>query len=102
VNVPAHLGGYPCQDYFASEWAEQGCWDESSQLMLIVPATEVEERPDLLLLIVGRPGIDGILFGYRVGNPGIWAYYPIDEEFVLMAPSVAELVEGWRSGRLAV
>ncbi len=102
MQVPAHLRGYACDDYFASEWAERGFWDDPSQLTLIVPAAEVEERPELQLLVVGRPGVDGILFGYRVGHPGLWAYHPIDREFVLMAPSVAELVEGWLSGKLAV
>jgi hypothetical protein len=102
MQVPTHLRGYACDDYFASEWAERGCWDEPAQLMLISPAHEVAERPDLSLLVVGRPGVDGILFGYRAGHPGLWAYYPIDREFVLMAPSLADLVEGWRSRKLTV
>jgi hypothetical protein len=102
MRVPDHLRRYPCDDYFASEWAEQGCWDDSAQLMLIVPAAEVEERPELSLLVVGRPGVDGILFGYRADQPGLWAYYPIDREFVSVAPSLASLVDGWQSGRLTV
>jgi hypothetical protein len=70
--------------------------------MVIVPAADVEEREPSGSLVVGRPGVDAIEFGYRKGLRGLWAYYPIDQEFVLMAPTVTELVEGWLSGRLSV
>jgi hypothetical protein len=102
MQVPAHLRGYPCDDYFGSELADKGYWDEPSQLMLIVPTSEVEELPELSFLVVGRPGVNGINFGYRVGQPGLWAYYPIDQEFVFVAPTVAQLVAAFESGKLIV
>jgi hypothetical protein len=102
MDVPSHLRQYPCSDYFSSEWAERGCWDDHSGLWVIVPAQEVEEDPGLGFLQVGRPGVDGIGFGYRRGHPGLWAYYPIDKEFVLLAATLAELVEGWLSSRIKV
>jgi hypothetical protein len=102
MQVPAHLRRYHCEDYFDSEWAEQGYWDEPSQLMLIVPAVDVKERPELSLLVIGRPGVDGIEFGYRLGQQGLWAYYPIDREFVVVSVSVKQLVESFLSGELSV
>jgi hypothetical protein len=100
VPVLAALRCYDCDDYLASEWATRGCWDESCQLMLIVPTTEVEERPELSFLVVGNAGVDGIEIGYRAGLPGLWAYYPIDQEFVSVDQSVNELVERFHSGKL--
>jgi hypothetical protein len=47
-------------------------------------------------------GCDGIHFGYRDGQSGLWACYPIDGEFKFMADNVTELVEGWSSGNLSV
>jgi hypothetical protein len=102
VEIPNHLHEYACADYFSSPWSTQGCWDETSQMWVIVSAAEVEERQEIRFLVVGRPGVDGIEFGYRQGRAGLWAYYPIEGEFVLMAPTVAELVEGWLSGKLSV
>jgi len=99
---PRRWREYHCQDYFASKWAKKGCWDEPSQLMLILPADEVEERPELSFVVVGRPGVDGIEFGYRKGYEGVWAYYPTDGEFVLMARSVDKLATGWQAGNLSV
>jgi hypothetical protein len=102
MDVPAHLRQYPCGDYFASEWAAAGFWCEPSQFTVVVPAAEVEELPEVGFLAVGRPGVDGILFGYRVGEPGLWAYYPIGREFQPVAPSVAELVRRWVAGEVSV
>ena len=36
------------------------------------------------------------------GHAGLWCFYPIDREFMFMAGTVADLGDGWCSGRLAV
>ena len=59
--------GYSCRDYLASEWATTGLWDESAQLMFVVPASDAVEHDELEFLEIGRPGSDGILLGYRLG-----------------------------------
>lgn len=98
MEVPAHLRQYPCDDYFASEWAGTGYWCAPSQLVVVFRAADIQELPEIGFLAVGRPGADGILFGYRSGEPGVWAYYPIDREFEPVAPSVASLVRRWTDG----
>ena len=108
MDVPSQFARFPCGDYFASPLAENGHWCEPSQLWVIVPATQAEELTNsdgtkLDFLRIGDPaGVDGIPFGYRVGNPGVWAYYPIDNHFALIAPSVEQLVQLWDSGRLTL
>lgn len=102
METPTHLRDFQCDDYFASRWAEAGCWDETSQLMLVIPADDVQVRTALDFLVIGRPGVDGIEFGYRRRLRGVWAYYPIDDEFVVVATTTADLVERYTTGRITV
>lgn len=102
MTVPPQFANYKCADYFASDRYTHGVWDDKSQLWVIVSADEVIEHPELELLVVGRPGCDGIEFGYRKGLDGLWAYYPIEQVFELVAPTVRNLVEDWFSGALTV
>ncbi len=107
MDVPSQFARFPCGDYFASPFAENGHWCEPSQLWIIVPATQIEERTDsdgapLHFLRIGDAGVDGISFGYRIGHLGVWAYYPIDNDFVFLASSVEELVQLWDSGSLTL
>ena len=102
MKTPANLRDFHCDDYFASEWAKEGCWDEPSQLMLVVPARKCQLRAELAFFVIGRPGVDGIEFGYRRGKRGIWAYYPIEKRFVAVARTTAALVDGYLSNRITV
>lgn len=100
MRTPKELREFHCDDYFAAGWAERGHWEESSQLMVIVPFGEHEVREDFL--VIGRPGVDGLAFGYRRGERGVWVYYPIGRRYVRVANSTADLVDGWCSGRITV
>ncbi|MFO0891695.1 MAG: hypothetical protein U0790_21440, partial [Isosphaeraceae bacterium] len=93
---------FPCADYLASEWSGRGFWCENSQYMVIVPAWEAKVLDDIGLFVVGGPGVDGIPWGYRRGEPGLWSYSLIDNEFTYLAPTVAGLIEMWRAGELAL
>jgi hypothetical protein len=66
-----------------------------AETWVIVPIVEVYEDTELEFLVVGRSGSDGIDFGFRKGYSGLWAFYPIDQEFRPVASTVAELVDGW-------
>jgi hypothetical protein len=101
-KVPERWRDYGCFDYFASPFAEQGYYDEAGQYWYIVPADEVYEDSERPFLVIGGPGVDGINWGYRAGQTGLWAYYPLDQEFVWLAPTAKALLEGWRSGAITV
>ena len=75
---------------------------EPSQTFVISTADQVYEEPESDFLAIGRSGGDGIDFGYRKGIDGLWAFYPIERDFKLMAKSVAELAEAWCAGKLCV
>ena len=98
MTVPDHLRHYPCEGYFASEWAASGEWDELGQTMLILPASEIEERPELPFLIVSRFG-DGLALGFRPDLPGFWGYASEVDDFVLISSSIEEFVQTFYAGR---
>lgn len=93
---------YQCSDYFDSPFAEHGWWDEETQFWYIEPARNLRESVNRDFLVIGGPGVDGIEWGYRKGHVGIWAHYPVDHEFVLIAPSASELRDGYLSGSIKV
>jgi hypothetical protein len=93
---------YDCAEYLDSQWSRDGLWDQSAQLWLIEPSTRAEEQPAIGFLQIGRPGVDGIGFGYRAGQSGLWAYHPLEQRFQWLAPTLAALVAGWQAGRISV
>jgi hypothetical protein len=84
MEIPERFNDYRCSDYFASEQFTRGVWSESEQLWLIASADEVVEDPSREFLIIGRPGVDGIKFGYRRDQDGLWAHYPIGDFLLLL------------------
>ena len=97
----------------ASEWApaseeyfssfRNGIYDEVNHLQLILPIEKSYRDPRIEDdLVVGHAGVDGIYFCFRRGHQGVWAYYGIEDEHVLKAPTLAELVRRWEDGRLVL
>ncbi|MFN3652853.1 MAG: hypothetical protein ACK47B_25020 [Armatimonadota bacterium] len=99
-EMPLRWRDFHCQDYFAGDWPERGHFDELSYTPVVFPYPEVYEDVESEFLVIGTSGGDGVHFGYRRGHSGLWAY-PIDGEFKFMAPSLAELVDGWCAGELS-
>jgi len=99
---PMDLGGFPVTSHLDDPELRKGIWDEPAQLLLIEPVEKFEIREQDLFLFVGRPGVDGIEFGYRSGMDGFWAYYPVDDEFVLLANNIQEFLNGWYDGSITV
>lgn len=102
MDTPEHYREYDCADYFAEGWSERGHFDEYSQTLVIAPLANAYENKSAGFFAIGCSGADGIDFGYRAGHTGLWAYYPITREFKFMSATVAQLVEGWCSGKLSV
>lgn len=99
--VPARWREFHCGDYFTSALSMHGYWDEAGQYWYIWPAERVYEDTELQFLVIGGAGVDGIDWGYRRGQPGVWAY-PIDGEFVWLAPTAQALLQGWLTGTITV
>ncbi len=101
-SVPEDYRDYPCEDYFAGGWSVRGHFDEPSQLWVVTPLAESYLDRTIEFFAIGHSGCGGINSGYRKGQPGLWAFYPIEREFKFMAATVAELAEGYSAGRLSV
>jgi hypothetical protein len=100
--LPARWRDFNCADYFSSRLAEHGYWDERGQYWYIWPAERIYEDGELQFLVIGGAGVDGIDWGYRRGHSGLWAWYPVDAEFVTLAPTAEALLQGWLSGAITV
>jgi hypothetical protein len=100
--LPIRWRDFGSADYFSSELAKHGYWDEPGQYWYIVSADQVYEDDERQFLVIGGPGVDGIDWGYRRGHTGLWAWYPIDAEFVPLAPTAQALLQGWLSGAITV
>jgi hypothetical protein len=99
-DPPPELWQPACVEYFR-DFAE-GIYDSAGQHYLVLRRGEVElnfERGDL---VVGSAGCDGIYFCFRKGQMGVWAYYPIEDRHVLVAPTLQRLAEGWFDGSISV
>ena len=99
--VPGRWEAFSCVDYFESRFARTGSTD-SSGFAFVLPLDEIYEDSELELLVIGRPGCDGIVWGYRPQVMGIWAWYPIDGTFALVASDIEDLVHGWTGGSIVV
>lgn len=100
-GVPKRWREYHCGDYFSSALSEHGHWDEPGQYWYIWPAERCYEDTGRQFLVIGSAGVDGIDWGYRLGQSGLWAY-PIDGEFVWLAPTAQALLQGWLTGAITV
>ena len=72
--------------------------------MLVLPADEAIEESKRLFegksFVFGRSGIDGISFTLLPGDSAVFAYYPIDAEYVRISDSLTEFLEGWRANKI--
>ena len=102
MKIPERFKEYNCREYFDSDRFNGGFYDEKTQNWTFHTSATVVERPELEFLVVGGPCCDGLEWGYRKGHVGVWVYYPIEQEFRLLASTLAELFDGWHSGRITV
>ena len=100
--MPAVFSGFSCQEYFASPRFRRGILLEWAQLQIVYPEHELRVLDDASFLAIGSAGADGIEFGYRADQAGLWAYYPVDQVFQWVAPSISHLIEGYESGAITV
>ena len=87
---------------FECDAPPEGCYSPSGQHWTIVPRTEYNYDAERGWLRIGGPGVDRIEFGLLRGREGVFAYYPIEGEYVLKAASATELIAGWLGGTIKV
>lgn len=103
--VPQRWIDYRCDEYFADNWWSPERCDRGSEGDLwdgIYDYTQMYETLEHEFLAIGSSSCDGIDFGCRKEGEGLWAYYPVEDYFKRMAPTVAALRDVWRDGSLSV
>jgi hypothetical protein len=80
----------------------EGCYSPTDQYWIIRPRVEYRYDAERDWLFIGGPGVDGIEFGVLRGRKGVFAYYPIEDDYVLKAASAAELFRDWLTGKVTV
>jgi hypothetical protein len=72
--------------------------------MLLIPAQEALDASEKEFggkaLVIGNAGVDGILFVLQPSRPEVFAYYPIDEEFIPLAASLPEFLRKCAMGEV--
>ena len=101
-ETPTRWVDFNCDDYFNSPFSEQGCWNEPGQNWDILEARQVYEDTVLQMLVIGHPGVDGIVWGYRHGQSGLWAWNPMTGEFSWLGATAEAMIQDWVSGRIAL
>ena len=87
-------------EYFA--YFSKGRFDDVGKYGFIYSRDQARTSEDGERLYIGRAGVDGIEFVFRRGSPGVWAYYPIEGDYMLKAENIATFEAGWRSGEITV
>ena len=92
---------WPYAQTFFDGYSE-GRGDDAAHLAFLYDSAQIRVSEDGKKLYIGRAGTDGIEFVYRRDMPGIWAYYPIDDDYQPLADTIDEFVSGWTSGQIKV
>jgi hypothetical protein len=79
-----------------------GRYDNHSHHWFLLPQSKILIERNGFDLVIGSAGCDLIDFCFRKGMSGVWAFYPIEEEYALLASNLKELEAGWLDGSIAV
>lgn len=100
--IPEAFREFACGEYFGEPLFFRGVFFPEAQLQVVYPAAELRILSVPAFLAIGSAGADGIEFGYRRAHQGLWAFHPQENRFQFVANSLAELVQGYRSGVITV
>ena len=100
--IPAKFREFHCAEYFGAFQFSLGVFLPEAQLQIIYPSSDLRVIEVSRFLAIGSAGADGIEFGYRTAEKGLWAFCPQEERFEFVANSLIELVQGYRAGAITV
>jgi hypothetical protein len=89
-------------DFQVGSFPACGYHCDLAQQWMVRPVSEWELHEEDGWLDVGGPGVDGISWALRRGEDGVFAYYPIEREFVWKAADGASLLSAWQHGTLSI
>jgi hypothetical protein len=83
-----------------NEFTPYFCRDNNVDVIL--PPDKIKEDETKEWLVIGWPGVDGIQFRVKSidNDQSIFAFYPMEQEYIKVADSDNDLIEKWKSGKL--
>lgn len=96
------MSRFQTQQIDASDYCESGYLDADSQCQYVSAKADrhIDESRDVYVL--GHAGVDGIEFVLRPDDNAVYAYLPIDDELVRLAPDFDSFITGWIDGSISV
>jgi len=98
VHLPSELRDTGCLDYFKDYQA--GRYDEEGYAWFVLPVEDVYINDESGGLVIGSPGVDGIEFCFRPNHSGVWAFYPINGEWLHVADTMKEFESKWTANEI--
>ncbi|MGJ5620849.1 hypothetical protein [Sulfitobacter sp. MF3-043] len=89
-----------CGAYFTD--FQDGLYDDYNQIQFVLQSENLLADFEKGELIFGYAGVDGIFFCFLEGKPGVWAYYGIEEDYVLIAPDIFDFVSKWQKRQIVL
>lgn len=89
-----------CDEYFNA--FAKGRFDKNSQLWFILPASMASIDQVNGALEIGSAGADSIVFCFRAGRVGVWAFHHMESRWQYLAENLQELERGWLGGTISV
>lgn len=94
-------GNWPEAAVYFKKFAK-GRVHENADVGIIYGTDEARVSNDGMRLYIGRAGVAGIEFVYRLGSEEIWAYYPVEADYIFKADDILSFEELWNAGEITV
>lgn len=96
------MSQFQTQQIDASAYGEHGYFDTDSQCQHVLAAADRYVDKSRNVYVLGHAGVDGIEFVLKPDDKAVYAYMPIDDELVRLAPDFDSFITGWREGSIEV
>lgn len=83
---------------------DTGYFCEKNIVQVVLPETERYIDETQTWKIIGWAGVDGIQFRQKLDteDEAIFAYYPIETEYIQKADSIQDLIQKWLADEISV
>ncbi len=90
------------QQIDTSAYGESGFYHHGSQFQYVLAKADRHVDESRNLYVLGHAGADGIDFVLKPDDDAVYAYYPIEDEVVRLAPDFDSFIKGWIGGTISV
>ncbi len=96
------MSRFQTQQIDASDYRKHGYFDTDSQCQYVLSEADRHVDESRNVYVLGHAGVDGIEFVLKPNDHAVYAYVPIGDEFVRLAPDFDSFITGWRRGSIEI